>query len=181
MNSPPKTLRLVEQDETLKLPRASLTLRFGARLMDCLIAWGLFAATGRFGAVAALIYILFADGLFRGQSPGKRLFGVKVLRVDLKKSGGFRESVSRNSIFGFIFLLLMLPAYAPQIFAVGVACLGGLELFATLRSPEGRRLGDRWAATQVVDGRVPADGAAANSTEPVWRASKTSAHWRRVA
>ena len=50
-----------------------------ARLADVGVAWVLALAAGRAGLVVALLYLLLADGIFHGQSVGKRIFGVKVV------------------------------------------------------------------------------------------------------
>ena len=36
----------------------------------------------------------------------------------------------------------------------GLVVIGGVEAWKALRDPLGRRLGDVWAQTQVVDGKV---------------------------
>ena len=65
---------------------------------------------------------VFKDG-FRGKSPGKALFGVRVLDVPTRAPAGFFQSKKRN-------LILMLPL------------LGAILVIDTMM--KGRRLGDFW-------------------------------------
>lgn len=151
------SLRVVKNDEPNGYPKASLLLRAGARLVDCAIAWALYWSTGPAGMVMACLYLLFADGLLQGQSPGKKIFGVKVVFLPLRSGARHRDSVLRNAPFGLILILSMMPEVGLRAFGVGVLLIGGIEALECLRDPEGIRLGDRWAQTQVIDGKVQAD------------------------
>src|SRR5262249_6851435 len=55
-------------------PKCSLLLRGMARLTDIAIALVLWRVAAGAGMVVALLYLLLADGLLQGQSPGKRIF-----------------------------------------------------------------------------------------------------------
>ena len=143
-------------------PTCSLLLRaIGARLVDLGVAWGLYLAAGRAGAVMALLYLLLADGIFQGQSLGKRIFGVKVVHLPTRIGARYRDSVLRNAPLG------ARRSARDDARAAGAACLrrrrgrdrrrGGLD--ASVRDPLGLRLGDVWAQTQVVDGKVVAGAA----------------------
>lgn len=152
-----RQLRVVKEGEGSGYPKASLLLRAGARLADVAIAWAFYWSTGPAGVVIALLYILFADGMLQGQSPGKRLFGVKVVYVPTKSGARHRDSVLRNSPFGLIIILSMMPELGPRAFFAGLAVIGSIEALQCLRDREGVRLGDVWAQTQVIDGKVQAD------------------------
>ena len=102
-------LRVVREGEPTPYPKASLLLRAGARLVDVLVAWGLFVACGAAGAVVALIYLLMADGMFPGQSVGKRIFGVKVMHLPTRSAGRHRDSALRNAPLALVVLLGMMP------------------------------------------------------------------------
>lgn len=164
MSAEPR-LRVVREDEPSPYPKASLLLRGGARLVDVAIAWALFQSTGPAGIVMALLYILFADGLLAGQSPGKKIFGIKVVFLPLRTGARNRDSVLRNGPFGLILILAMMPDLGLKAFAAGVAVIGSIEAVRVLRDPLGQRLGDLWAQTQVVDGKVPAAKAQAAREE----------------
>jgi hypothetical protein len=140
--------------------------RGGARLADLGCAFGLFLAAGPFGPVLALLYLLFADGLMEGQSVGKRMFGIKAIYLPTRTAARFRESVLRNAPFGFVVVLGMMPELGGAAFVGGLLVVGTLEAWKVIRDGLGLRLGDRWAQTQVVDGKVVAgEGLVADGAE----------------
>jgi hypothetical protein len=148
-------LRVVRGDEDQHYPSASLLLRAGARLTDCVIAWTLFQTTGPAGIVIALLYILFADGMLGGQSVGKKLFGVKAVFLPTRSGARHRDSVLRNSPFGLIIILGMMPDLGFKAFVLGGSVIFIIEGVRAIRDEHGLRLGDLWAQTQVIDGKVP--------------------------
>lgn len=158
-------LRIVREEEGAFYPKASLWLRAGARLVDLAIAHGLFRITGPAGVLAALLYTLFADGLLHGQSVGKRLFGVKVIYLPEHIGARNRESVLRNAPFGLVLILGMMPDLGLGSFIGGALVVGGVEAWKVLRDPQGIRLGDAWAQTQVVDGKVAVGQAALSGAQ----------------
>ncbi|MBE2249479.1 MAG: RDD family protein [Myxococcus sp.] len=149
-------LRVVGTEEGSPYPKASLLLRGGARLVDVVIAWTLYQSTGPAGIVIALLYLLFADGMIQGQSPGKKLFGVKVVYLPTRQGARHRDSVLRNAPFGLTIILSMMPELGFKAFIAGVVVIGVIEAVKCWRDPDGIRLGDLWAQTQVVDGKVVA-------------------------
>jgi uncharacterized RDD family membrane protein YckC len=152
-----RKLRVVKEGEPSGYPKASLLLRAGARLVDASIAWGLYWSMGPAGVVMALLYILFADGMLQGQSPGKKIFGVKVVYVPTRSGARHRDSVLRNAPFGLVIILSMMPQLGDRAFLAGLAVIGGIEALQCWRDREGVRLGDTWAQTQVIDGKVQAE------------------------
>jgi uncharacterized RDD family membrane protein YckC len=81
-------------------------------------------------------YLLLRDAI-RGQSIGKFLLGLVVINLETGRAASLAGSARRN-------LLLLLPG------ANVVAMF--LEARTIVRDPQGQRLGDRLAQTQVVDG-----------------------------
>lgn len=150
------SLKLVRPDEQPEWPKASMFLRTGARAIDVGIAWLLYIATGPAGIVMALMYILFADAMVNGQSIGKKAFGVKVIFLPTRSAVRHRDSVLRNAPFGLVIILAMMPDLGLRAFIGGVMVIGGIEAFRAWRDPQGQRLGDLWAQTQVIDGKVQA-------------------------
>lgn len=151
-------LRLVKGDgSSSPYPKASLVLRAGARAVDVAIAWALYVSTGPAGIVLALLYLLLADGMLHGQSPGKKIFGVKVVYLPSRAPARYRDSVLRNAPFGLVIILSMMPELGLKAFLAGAALIGGVEAARCVRDVDGVRLGDLWAQTQVVDGKVAAD------------------------
>ncbi len=114
-------------------------------------------ATGPAGVVMALLYVLFADGMLMGQSPGKKIFGIKVIYLPTRSGARHRDSVLRNAPFGLIVILSMMPEVGTNAFFAGLAVIGSIEALQCVREREGLRLGDLWAQTQVIDGKILAE------------------------
>ena len=86
--------------------------------------------------LAGAAYALLRDAV-GGQSVGKFVYSLMVIRLDTGRPAGARSSVQRN-------IVLLIPgANIPAVF---------LEALTIVRDPKGQRLGDRIALTQVVDG-----------------------------
>lgn len=147
------------EQEGSPYPKCSLWLRAGARAFDIAVAFGLTVIGGSAGPVVALLFLSLADGLLQGQSVGKRLFGVKAMYVPGRRAAGYRESVLRNAPFALVVLLGMMPSPLGSVaFLGGALVIGGVEAWKVIRDPLGLRLGDVWAQTQVVDGKVVVGG-----------------------
>jgi uncharacterized RDD family membrane protein YckC len=122
--------------------KADMGRRFGAATVDgllaatCLIAYrsldsALFLFVGA-------IYVLLRDALFvQGQSVGKFCFSLLVISLETGRPCSRAASVRRNLIF-----------LVPGLNIVAAV----LESVTAVRDPQGQRLGDRLAQTQVVDG-----------------------------
>jgi uncharacterized RDD family membrane protein YckC len=82
------------------------------------------------------LYLLLRDAM-RGPSLGKVICGLVVINVETGRPATLKGSVQRN-------MLLLLPG--ANVVAVF------LEAIALTRDPQGQRLGDRLAQTQVVEG-----------------------------
>ncbi len=168
-SSRPSGLRVVQEGDEpgSPYPKAALWMRLGARLVDVGVAWGLYVGCGAAGGVMALHFLLLADGMFQGQSVGKRIFGVKVMHLPTRSAARHRDSTLRNAPLALIVLLgLMPPPLGAVAFVAGLAVIGGVEALRVVRDPLGLRLGDTWAQTQVVDGKVVA-GATTSVRSPV--------------
>jgi uncharacterized RDD family membrane protein YckC len=85
--------------------------------------------------VIGALYLVVRD--MRGQSIGKLLFGLAVIDLQTGKRATFTASLRRN-------VILSVPG-------VNIAAVG-LEFLAVVRDPQGQRLGDRLAQTQVIEG-----------------------------
>jgi uncharacterized RDD family membrane protein YckC len=87
-------------------------------------------------ALAAVLYAVFRDAV-AGQSLGKFVVGQVVMQVDTGQRCGAAGSIKRN-------LMLIVPG-------VNVIAMV-LEARTLVTDPQGQRLGDRLAQTQVVEG-----------------------------
>jgi uncharacterized RDD family membrane protein YckC len=121
-------------------PKADMTRRFVAAGVDLvLLTWlGLYYLTSRspWLVLAGATFLLFRDSA-RGRSPGKFLCGLVVVDLGTQDPAGFAASARRN-------FMLLIPG--------ANAVAGFLEAVTIIRDPQGQRLGDRFALTQVVDG-----------------------------
>jgi hypothetical protein len=120
--------------------KADVAKRFNAALVDGLVvvSLSLFPWTSHTYPylVAAAGYLLLRDAI-AGQSIGKLLCGLVVIELTTGRVASAADSAKRN-------LLLLVPG------ANVVAIV--LEARTIARDPQGQRLGDRLAHTQVVEG-----------------------------
>jgi len=114
--------------------RADWQTRSLAFLIDLIIYVALFYGLGGPGHFLAMLYILFRDGIFSGQSIGKKVMGIQVVNADGRVIH-FVDSSFRNVLFLFY-----------VVFPVAIL----VETIALIRNPEHQRLGDRIAGTRVV-------------------------------
>lgn len=134
-------------------PKADLTLRVLARLADFTVAFALGQTSLQLGPILAAFYLLVADGLMNGQSIGKKVFGVRTVVVPRRASAGYRESVLRNAPFALVAVFWTVPLLWPVLFVAGVPIVA-FEAYMIFTDRLGIRIGDIFADTQVVDGKV---------------------------
>ena len=122
--------------------KADLRKRFAAAAVDAfvtltgLIFWWTLNSTLPLAAAAA--YVVLRDALFApGQSVGKFMVGLHVIHVRTHQRCTRAGSIRRNILF-----------LVPGLNLVAVV----LEWMTIVRDPQGERLGDLLAETQVVDG-----------------------------
>ena len=111
--------------------------RVYAWLIDALVCFGLnvlLAWTPFLSWCAVIAYVLLRDGLFDGQSIGKRLLGLKVLVRPGNTRCLFTQSIARNVLW-VLFPLTIL--------------MGLTGLHYLFHDPQGRHWGDRLANTEV--------------------------------
>ena len=142
-------------------PKADLTLRGLARLVDFTIAFALSQIAPLVGPFLAAIYLLVADGLTSGQSVGKRVFGIRVVAIPRRVPAGYHESVLRNAPFALVAVFYSVPPLWPVLFVAGVPIVA-FETYMIFTDRLGIRIGDIFADTQVVDAKVLAKGQAPN-------------------
>lgn len=96
--------------------------------------YGLGATYHFWGVFLSMIYIVFRDAIFSGQSIGKKVMGIRVVHLDGRPIS-FVDSSFRNVLF-------LIPYFLPAALVIETAAL--------FRSPDRMRLGDRIAKTRVV-------------------------------
>ncbi len=109
--------------------------RIYAWLIDLLICFGLGMLFGGFSWIASVGYWLFRDGLFQGQSIGKRLMKLKVVVGPDRAPCTYLSSAIRN-------VLWVIPLVNLAMGATGVYYLS--------KDRAGCHWGDRLAETRVV-------------------------------
>jgi uncharacterized RDD family membrane protein YckC len=134
-------------------PKADLTLRGLARLVDFVLAFALAQTGHEVGPLLAVIYLLVADGLTHGQSIGKRIFGIRTMVIPRRVPAGYRESLLRNAPFALVALFYVVPLWWLLLIVAGVPIVG-FEAYMVVSDRLGIRIGDIFADTQVVDGKV---------------------------
>src|SRR5262245_5808806 len=92
--------------------------RILARALDLLVFLALAQLAPPIGPVVGLVLLLAADGTWPGQSPGKRLLGVRVVRTDNAQAGNLLHSVLRNLPLGVAMLMLVVPVLGLLLFVV---------------------------------------------------------------
>ena len=120
--------------------KAELRKRLAAATIDGLVLltclrFSMTLQSASFLVVGAL-YVLLRDAV-QGRSLGKFLMGLVVIRVQTGRPCGPGDAIQRNLVF------LVPGANVVAVF---------LETLTITRDPQGMRLGDRVAQTQVVEG-----------------------------
>ena len=139
-------------------PKADLTKRAIAAIIDFAIA-SVLSRIPFIGWFAGIGYILVRDGLdvelINRQSVGKKLMGLKTVRLDGEPMD-VPGSVRRNWMFA-LGTLAGLIAWIPllgflTVLAAGVISLliGVYEVYLVFTDNEGRRWGDTFAGTKVI-------------------------------
>jgi hypothetical protein len=140
-------------------PKADLTLRCLARLVDLALAYA-FAHVGReAGPPLAALYLLLADGLMQGQSVGKRVFGIRSVVLPARGGirgvpAGYRESVLRNAPFALVGLFYGVSLVGWILLLVVGVPIVAFEAYMVWSDRLGIRIGDVFADTQVVDAKI---------------------------
>lgn len=120
--------------------------RFLAYFIDVFLC-GVIGLVPVLGGIAATVYMLVRDGLFNGQSVGKKIAGLKVEKQD-GTPATFADSVKRNMILAVPDVVLIIPVAGFVLYLVVMSVVTVVESAFVLLND--RRLGDRLAGTQVV-------------------------------
>jgi uncharacterized RDD family membrane protein YckC len=130
--------------------RARYLSRLVGKTADLIVAMSLWHLPGAAGVFASLFYVLMCDGFPGGRSIGKRLSGLKVVRID-REGMDFPSSLMRNGTVAAPFLLYLFPVIGPFLaYTVGLAILL-IETYLGFYDPDGQRAGDTFAETLVVE------------------------------
>ena len=129
-------------------PKVEVGTRVIAALIDGVMAY-VVGFIPIIGAIAGTVYMLLKDGLPEGQSVGKKLMKLQVI-TEADTKADFTASAKRNAIFALPIALMIIPILG-WIMAPFVALVIIIIEFLKIKDePQGRRLGDTWADTQVI-------------------------------
>ena len=125
--------------------------RFFAMFIDklCSIPLMIMAAipfVGIVGAPLLCLYLISRDSIFGGQSIGKKMMGLRVVRSD-GRPFTWSDSVRRNLLY-FIYLGGIVPGFGLVFLFLAFPILFLIELFLIITS--GQRIGDKMGNTYVV-------------------------------
>jgi len=131
--------------------KASVLKRVMARIVDLLIAWVLALFLPPAGVILGMVYLAVADGLQKGQSLGKMVFGLDVVKLDGSPCD-LRSSIFRNIPFVLMYLFFALGFFGWILLVIVGLPILLIELWLIYVDGKGERLGDRIADTRVVEG-----------------------------
>lgn len=134
--------------------------RFIAYVIDAVIA-SLLSIVPVLGSLLGAAYILVRDGLefdfMDGRSVGKKLMKLRPVRDDGGKMD-LTTSVMRNwplALGSLAGLVSFSPFLGILALSLLISLIGGIvglvEVYLVITSPDGRRLGDKFAHTQVIE------------------------------
>ena len=139
-----------EMETSPDMQKASVLKRLLARLVDGLVAWAFALVLPPIGILVGLMYLAVADGVQRGQSLGKMVFGLEVVTSDGSPCD-LKASIYRNIPFELALLFAAVPFLGwILLIIVGIPILL-IELWLIIADHNGSRLGDRIAGTTVVE------------------------------
>jgi len=125
---------------------AGILSRIVAKVIDLVFIAIAIEALDRAGFLAAMVYILVADGLFEGRSPGKMLVNIQTVKEDGTPCT-LKESIIRNTTFAVGLLLWKIPIIGWALFLI----LLFIEFVVLIGSGNKRRVGDVLARTEVIE------------------------------
>ncbi len=140
--------------------KADVGRRVIAYFFDVIIAWVpslIFFPVPPLGQLLGAAYLLLRDALvyeltkvesWRGKSVGKRLVNLEVVALDGERLT-WERSAKRNLPLALGSIALWLPPLLRELLTLAAAALILMEFVLVLSDPRGRRLGDKWANTEV--------------------------------
>lgn len=125
--------------------------RLVAGIVDVLLFLILIKFFGIAGSLLGLLFIFLKDAMFKGQSPGKKLFDLQVIEQgEVQLACTIRKSIIRNIPMAVVVSLLSFPVVGWILFATIGLAIVILEIFLVYSDEDGRRIGDIFADTRVV-------------------------------
>ena len=132
------------------MKKASVLKRILARLVDGLVAWAFALVLPPLGILVGLLYLAVADGVQKGQSLGKMVFGLEVVTSDGSPCD-LKASIYRNIPFELALLFAAVPLLGWILLIIAGISILLIELWLVIADHNGSRLGDRIAGTTVIE------------------------------
>ena len=133
-----------------EIQKASVIKRIFARLVDGLVAWALALVLPPIGILVGIMYLAVADGVQKGQSLGKMVFGLEVVLPDGSPCD-LKSSIYRNIPFELALLFAAIPLLGWILLVIAGIPILLIELWLVILDHNGLRLGDRIADTTVIE------------------------------
>jgi uncharacterized RDD family membrane protein YckC len=140
----------MEMEASPEMHKAGVIKRVLARLVDGLVAWAFALVLPPVGLLVGLVYLAVADGVQKGQSLGKMVFGLEVVTSDGSPCD-LKASVYRNIPFELALLFAAVPLLGWILLVIAGLPILLIELWLVIADHNGSRLGDRIAGTTVVE------------------------------
>lgn len=106
------------------------------------------------GALAGAAYMLVRDGLevdfMDRRSLGKKVMKLRPVRLDGQPMD-IGASAKRNIPFAIGPVIMIIPILGWILGPIVALAIGIIEIVLVLTDAEGRRLGDKWAETKVIE------------------------------
>ncbi|MFO8060250.1 MAG: RDD family protein [Bacillota bacterium] len=148
------------------MPKADLLKRFIAALIDGLIG-AVPSMIPVIGPIIGSAYILTKDALiyeltqneeFRNRSIGKKLMSLEVSALGEEGTIDWSLSIKRNIPLAIGSIIAIIPIIGTIIGGLVALVIGIIEAVLVLTDSSGRRIGDKFAETQVIESEPePAD------------------------
>lgn len=147
-------------DGTLRFPKAAVGRRVASGALDYIVLIILIAVVNVLAPFTVYLLDFLAMPLVAAYwacrdlgggryAPGKLIGGFQVLDVTTGDVVGWKQALARNSYFVVLILLSAIPVVEWANMGL-VALVMVVDVIVMLANPDGRRLGDMIAGTQVV-------------------------------
>ncbi|MFC1683651.1 RDD family protein [Candidatus Zixiibacteriota bacterium] len=150
----PVEKKAVKAREPSSLARADVGKRIAAALVDGLMTY-LICFIPYLGGLIGAAYMAFRDALplggEAGQSLGKKLLGLRAVRVPEGTSCDYVTSALRNLPFIIPALMMMRPGMGWVVGSLFWGIVFVVETLLVIADEHGQRIGDRIAKTAVVE------------------------------
>ena len=133
----------------IEYPKPDVATRLIAAVIDGVLQSVVTMIIPFLGAIIGAAYMLLKDGLFESQSIGKKVMKLRVVELSGQKAD-YMVSAKRNIIFAVPALIGIIPLIGWLIGGLLSLVVAIVEIVSVVNDEKGRRMGDKWANTQVV-------------------------------